>query len=292
MVTALLVAAGAGTSLALVRAARRAPVVHRSAALSRRRPRLLPDPVREPIRRALARADLDVPPEEAVRSWLVVTGSATTAALLVDPALAAPVGVAGLLAGPTGLHLARRRRERRVRAAIPDLLERVARELRAGNTVAGAVERLAREPGLVGGELARVAGRARLGLGLSASLAAWVADHEGTEAAADVRTAAAALGVATAAGGRSAGALEDTAAALRDHHSVAAEARALAAQGRMSALVVGCLPLVSLVGSVGLGGDPARVLVATSAGRLALLTGLALNLAAALWMRRIVRVEP
>ncbi len=52
--------------------------------------------------------------------------------------------------------------------------------------------------------------------------------------------------MAVAAGGPAAPALDGLAAGLRDRHDAAAEVAALSAQARLSAIVVGAAPLVSL----------------------------------------------
>jgi Flp pilus assembly protein TadB len=103
-----------------------------------------------------------------------------------------------------------------------------------------------------------------------------------------VRVVAGAFGVAHSVGGPSAGALEGLAGALRDRRAVLQEARAQAAQARMSAVVVGAAPMASLGLSVSF--DHRLVAALTHGpGRACLLTGLALQVLAALWMRRILR---
>ena len=75
---------------------------------------------------------------------------------------------------------------------------------------------------------------------------------------------------------------------MRDRLGAVAEARSLSAQARLSAVVVGASPLVYLVFSALV--DPGSVaqLVGTGFGRVCLVLGLALEAAAALWMRRIL----
>jgi tight adherence protein B len=102
---------------------------------------------------------------------------------------------------------------------------------------------------------------------------------------------AAALEVTTATGAPAAVALDGLAAGLRDRQDAAAEITALSAQARLSAVVVGAAPIVSL--GLSLLADPrvARTLFTTAPGAACLLFGIALEGLAFLWMRRIVRCE-
>jgi tight adherence protein B len=201
---------------------------------------------------------------------------------------------AGLAVESRLMRLARRWKRRRsevaVEAALPDVLDRMASNLRAGApplvglAQAGAGADL---PEALVVDLVRTTERAENG-GIGEALQAWAGEC-GLPA---VAAAAGALEVAVSAGGPAAAALEGLAAGLRDRHDAAAEIAALSAQARLSAVVVGAAPVVSL--ALSLLADPrvARTLVGTAAGRSCLGAGIALEVAAALWMRRIVRCEP
>lgn len=174
--------------------------------------------------------------------------------------------------------------------ALPDVLDRIAGELRAGAAPLGALVGAAGGadlPGTLVADLTRVVGRAGE-CGLGPALAAWVEERPLPAVAA----VAAALDVADGAGGPAAPALEGLAAGLRDRHDAAGEVAALSAQARLSAVVVGAAPIVSL--GLSLLADPrvAPTLLSTAPGRACLLAGATLEGLAALWMRRIVRCEP
>jgi tight adherence protein B len=100
------------------------------------------------------------------------------------------------------------------------------------------------------------------------------------------------LEVAVVAGGPAAPALDGLAAGLRDRHDAAGEVAALSAQARLSAIVVGAAPLVSLALSLLVDPRVAPTLIGTATGRACLLAGMALEGLAGLWMHRIVRCEP
>ena len=183
-----------------------------------------------------------------------------------------------------------RRRDASIVAALPDVLERVASGFRAGAGPLGALAEAATgtdlpEPLAV--DLARLVQRAEEG-GLAAALDSWASERPLPA----VGATAAALAVTVGAGGPAASALDGLAAGLRDRHDAAAEVAALSAQARLSALVVGAAPLVSLALSLLVDPRVAPTLVGTPPGRLCLLVGVALEGLAACWMHRIVRCEP
>jgi len=183
--------------------------------------------------------------------------------------------------------IGRRRREVVVVGALPDLLERVAGGLRAGSAPLVALAEAAAGadlPAALAADLARVVERVEEG-GFEAALSAWAEERPHPA----VGAAAAALQVTATTGGPAAPALEGLAAGLRDRHDAVAEVAALSAQARLSAVVVGAAPLVSLLLSLLVDRRVAPTLIGTPSGRACLLIGLTLEALAALWMRRIVR---
>jgi len=181
----------------------------------------------------------------------------------------------------------RRRHDAELVASLPDLLERTAGGLRAGAAPLVAMAEAAGGhdvPARLAADLARIAERADE-VGFGPALADW-AEQRPLPA---VAAAAGALQVTVGAGGPGATALEGLAAALRDRLDAAAEVVALSAQARLSAIVVGAAPLASLALSLVADRRVASTLVSAAPGRVCLLSGLALEGLAALWMRRIVR---
>ncbi|HYH48067.1 MAG TPA: type II secretion system F family protein [Acidimicrobiia bacterium] len=188
------------------------------------------------------------------------------------------------------MNMIRRRREAAIVAVLPDVLERVASGLRSGATPLQALADAAAGadlPAALAADLRRVVERAAE-VGLAPALTAWAEDRPLTA----VGATAAALQVTAGAGGPAAPALEGLASGLRDRHDAAGEAAALSAQARLSAIVVGGAPAVSLVLSLVVDRRVAPTLVGTPAGRACLVTGLALQGLAGVWMHWIVRCEP
>ncbi|HEY3097116.1 MAG TPA: type II secretion system F family protein [Acidimicrobiia bacterium] len=268
----------------LVTMARRTNVTERTRALSRSRRWRLPPWLRARLERALADADVGLEPEAAIELCVGATVGAAMVAAVLSPGLVPPTLLLVLVAGPACLWVLGTRARRRYAAALPPALEHIAAHLRGGGTVAHGVTALADGDGPLASDMRRVRTRADLGVGLADALAAWPVERD----LAEVRAVAGALAVAETLGGRSAHALDGLARSLRDRLGAAAEARSLSAQARLSAVVVGASPLAYLVFSALV--DPASVdqLVGTGAGRVCLVAGLALEAAAALWMRRIL----
>ena len=172
-------------------------------------------------------------------------------------------------------------------AALPNLLDRLAGDLRAGAAPLAALREAVGGvdlPESLAGDLTVVVARAE-DAGLGPALAGW-AEERPLPAVAAV---AAALEVAAGAGGPAASALEGLAAGLRDRLDTIGEVAALSAQARLSAIVVGSAPVVSLGLSLLADRRVAPTLIGTAPGRTCLVAGVALEGLAALWMRGILR---
>ena len=269
---------------ACVRGARRADTSTRVQALRERKARRLPPVLRDPLARALTRADVAVDPEQAVTTWGIAVLAAATVAAAFSPSLVVLVVLTALVGPPIAGRMASGRRERRFVTALPGALETVASDLRGGGTVPQAVARVAHSRSPVAPDLRRVTARAALGVGFSDALAGWPRDHDVPE----VRAAAGALAVAAAMGGPAADAIDGLAASLRHRLDAVAEARALSSQARLSAVVLGAAPLGYLAFSVLVDPRAVDTLVGTGVGRVCLVVGLGFEGLAALWIRRIV----
>jgi tight adherence protein B len=279
---ALVAVIGSTFVFVLARAARRYEIADRISGPARTRH--LPSPVRRPLARALAAAGVDTAPEQVVQLWLlgaVVVGG--VGAAVVGSAAVVPTALV-IVGGPVALRLARGRESRRIAAAVPEFLERVASELRAGGTIATALDTAADSDGPLVADLGRVRSRVLLGASLEASLHAWPEERP----IPGVDAAAGALALCSVTGGGSATSLDGLASSLRERLGVVAEARALSSQARMSALVIGLAPVCYLACSAVIDPASAHLLLGTGPGRLCAVVGLGLEVVGALWMRRIV----
>ncbi len=285
MRTALIAVAGVIGVVYSTRLARRLAVVDRVPRRAHRQSRL-PETVECRIAVALDRAAIDLSVEHACSVWAgAIVASALFALGLGGSPIAAAGGALGALAAmPIALGALRHRRARLVTAAVPATVERVASELRAGGTIPTAIAGIAASDAVLAPDLARVETRVALGASVVDALRAWVRERDVD----GVDVAAGALAMCATVGGPGADALDGLAASLRDRLSVAAEARALSAQARMSAVVVGGTPLLYIAWSALADRGALDALTGTTAGRLCLLIGIALEALGAWWMHRIL----
>ncbi len=169
---------------------------------------------------------------------------------------------------------------------LPALLEDVARGVRAGSSLGQAcTESAATVGGPAAARLASAVSAAERGQPLAQAFTTWAA----TSTVAEERLAAGALALAARAGGPQARAIDGVATTLRERRAVAAEVHAQSAQARLSAVVIGVLPVLFLLWAVATDRRTAAFLVATPAGGICLGAGLGLELAGAAWMRRLLR---
>jgi tight adherence protein B len=244
-----------------------------------------PSPLERWLGPRLVAADLAWPPPAVLRGagaailGVAVVGAATRPLL----GLLAPPAAAG--GAVLALHLARHRREARMEAEVPELLEAVSRALRSGAALPSALREAATTESVAAEDLALVLADVDHGLGLGDALDGWA----GRRPTATVRLVVGALSVAAVSGGRPARGVDGVAATLRERAEVAREGRSLATQARVSAVVVSVAPLA--FGALGALGDPraAGFLLGSPTGLVCLFGGLALDLAGAAWMHRIAR---
>jgi len=205
----------------------------------------------------------------------VVAGIACVGAVAAMPALVRRRRAAGL--------------DKAIQEQLPEAVSVIASGLRSGRSLAQAIE-------LAGDELApplgptldRVADRVALGDPLEVALEAWATEVGGP----DARLAAGVFGLQRRTGGALATALDDLVATLRSRRSAARELRSLTAQARLSATILGLLPIgFFLFLSVAARRD-VETAFGTAAGKGAVLLGFTLQAFAYIWIRSLLRVAP
>ena len=175
--------------------------------------------------------------------------------------------------------------ERRLVDELPNVLDDVARGLRAGSSLRQSCADAVGGGGHAGAELAAVVRHAERGAPLPAALGAWAERSTIPE----LRLAAGALALAAVAGGPQARAVDGVATTLRERRAIAADVRAQSAQARLSALVIGLLPVAFMAWALATDRRTAAFLVTSPPGWACLLAGLGLEVGGVLWMRRILR---
>jgi len=200
--------------------------------------------------------------------------------------LAAAGGIAGAISAPVMRARASRGRDRRIDAQLPDLMRALAAAVRAGRSIPQALEAArdeAREP--MRALLALTVGRLSVGAPLSEALDAFAADAGTQDAALVVET----LKIGRAAGGNLPLILDVAVESLSERERIARDRRATSAQAKMSALVVGLMP-IAFFAIVGSGArDQVHVLFGDPVGWALLAAGLVLEAGGALWMRALLR---
>lgn len=235
------------------------------------------------VRRALARAGIDIDGRVALHLWAVAVAVSVALALV---ARGGPVVVAVAVLAPPGALLATQGRAVRIRRRqLPVALDAVAAGLRGGQALRSALGAGSTAGGPFGAELAVVAAQAAAGRPLAGALTEWAAsapDH-GT------RLAGAALVVAAEVGGPGADAIDAAAASLRERLAAEDEIAALSVQARLSAALLTVAPLGFAFLLTTLDPTSARFLFGTRAGWACIALGLVLDLLGGWWMMRLVR---
>src|SRR5262249_34489355 len=127
---------GSVFTLAFARAARRYAVADRLRVDRGARARRMPAGVHDRLVRALDAAAIDVTPARAMSTWgwsIIVAAALGLAVGGVQ--IAAGTTVLACIGPPVVVLALRERRSRRIAAAVPEMLERVASELRSGGTI-------------------------------------------------------------------------------------------------------------------------------------------------------------
>lgn len=135
----------------------------------------------------------------------------------------------------------RKRRMAAMQAQFPDALDSMARAMRAGHSLSGAVAMIGLEtPAPLGPEFHKVAEEQRLGLPWNAALGNLAARVPTGE----VRLFVAAFLVQTRTGGKLTEVLERLAETIREAGALRGEVRAISAQGRMTGIILTALPVL------------------------------------------------
>lgn len=223
----------------------------------------------------------------------VVTACAG-AGWLVGGVLAGSPGAVIVAAGGATLPIVlRRRRRARARRLIDgqlvDAVAVVASALRTGRSLPQALELAGAEVGApLGPTLTQSADRVRLGEPLDTALQEWE-ERLGT---ADARLVAGVLRLHRRTGGALASALDELGQTLRARLRGDGEVRALTAQARLSAAILGLLPLGFFLFLSVVSRRDIEAAYRTTAGASAIAVGIVLEGLAFLWIRRLLRVEP
>ncbi len=226
------------------------------------------------------------------RKVLVVTGA--VAAGFVGARVAGVVGsLAAIALAVAAPAMAARRRRRRAEIATQERLAEavalIASAMRSGRSLQQAIELAATDlDPLLGSTFRRLADRTGLGDPMDESIDAWAGDVGGP----DARLVAGVLKLHRRTGGSLAASLENLAATLRDRRASARELGSLTAQARLSATILGLLPIGFFLFLSVIARQDLEAAYETPAGIAAIGFGLALQGAAYVWIQHLLRIEP
>lgn len=227
-------------------------------------------------------------PSRRVIVGAAAVGGGCVGALVGGPVVGIAVGVASAIA-PVAMD---RKRNAGRRTAIDgqllDAVTAIASALRSGRSLGQALTTAADEADdPLSTILADTAHAASLGVPMDEALDRF-ADAVGGS---DVRLVSGVLKVHRRTGGALAASLDDVARTLADRREAARELRSLTAQARLSAAILGLLPLGFFLFLSVVARRDIESAYRTTAGASAIGIGLALQGAAFVWIRRLLRVD-
>ena len=231
--------------------------------------------------------------ERAHPPWAALVVVGAVVAGIVGYRLAGIVGsLAAVVAVAVTPRTVRRRRARRrarqMQEHLADAVALVATAMRSGRSLLQAIELSAGEldPSF-GATLRRLVDRVELGDPMDEAIDAWASEVGGP----DARLVSGVLKLHRQTGGSLSATLEDLAGTLRSRRSAAREVESLTAQARLSATILGLLPIGFFLFLSVVAREDLEAAYETPAGVAAIAIGFALQGAAYLWIRSLLRVE-
>jgi tight adherence protein B len=181
-----------------------------------------------------------------------------------------------------------KRRRSKFATQLPDMLQLLAGSLRAGYSLMQGVDAVALEVSdPMGQELRRVLAEARLGRALEDALDE-AAERMGS---ADFSWAVMAVGIQREVGGNLAELLDTVADTMIQRERLRREVRSLTAEGRVSAIILGILPVGLGIMMYAVNREYIEKLFNTGVGQAMLGGSVALAVAGFYWMQKIVDIE-
>ena len=171
---------------------------------------------------------------------------------------------------------------------LPDTLQLIASALRAGFSLAQAIDAVVREDlQPIAGEISRALAEVRLGGNLEDGLDA-VADRMDSD---DLHWTVTAIRIQQGVGGNLAEILLTIAGTIRERAFLRRHVRALSAEGRLSAYVLVALPVLIGIWLFASATQYMRPLYTTPVGELALGAAIVMVVLGALWMRKMINIK-
>jgi tight adherence protein B len=238
----------------------------------------------------LERANLPLRAGEALFFYVGIVILGTLAGLLITQSLVGTVLVffATVAVPPAVVQLLAGRRRRKVMSQLPDTLQLLSGSLRAGYSLMQGVEAVSQEiDDPMGYELRRIVAESRLGRALEEALQD-TADRMGSD---DFSWAVMAIRIQREVGGNLAELLDTVAETMIARERLRREVRALTAEGRISAIILGFMPLGMLAILWAINPEYIEVLFDDGLGQFMLIGGALLAGVGFYWLKKIVEIE-
>lgn len=186
------------------------------------------------------------------------------------------------------LYIQRKRRikTKQFEALMPDAMELLARSLRAGHTLPGALELLSQEmPDPVGKEMGVAYEEQQFGISTAEALLHMLERVDSM----DLRYFVGAVLIQTDTGGNLAELMENIAKVIRSRLNFKSKVRALTAMGRISTTIMIIVPVLAFFGLMAIRQEYEMALLETPAGRTMLTAGIIFVLMGAFLMKKMIR---
>jgi tight adherence protein B len=237
----------------------------------------------------LDQADLKLRAQEAVLFFgVAMVVVALLGLVLGGPMVALAMLLVGALAPLALLNQLGTRRRKAFTAQLPDTLQLLASSLRAGYSLLQGLDAVAQEvDDPMGRELRRVVLETRLGRDMELALG----DLAGRMQSKDFDWVVMAIRIQREVGGNLAELLTSVAETMIGRERLRREVSALTAEGRLSAIIVGALPLVIGLAISVLNPGYINGLFTSSLGRAMVLGATVLTLVGFVWMKKTIEIE-
>jgi tight adherence protein B len=238
----------------------------------------------------LDQADVDW---SASQTMLNLSGAALLLTLVLwalQVNIAAAVGCGGglVILPLCWLSFRRKRRMNKLSEQLPDVFEMMSQALRAGHSLAGAVQTVYEQmPAPIATEFAQVYHEQNLGVKIEEALGS-MADRVDSL---DVRFFVTAVMIQRQTGGDLAEVLENISGVIRERIELAGLVRGLTAEGRLSGWVLFALPTLVFVASMYLNPRYAQVLLEEPRGQIMLMLAFGMQLMGIAMIRWIVNIK-
>ena len=203
--------------------------------------------------------------------------------------LATLLGLALGIIGPyVYLSVKEGRRKTQFAAQLPETLQLLSGSIAAGYSLPQAVDTVVRESdGPIAVELNRALVEARLGVPIEDALEAAAKRMDSVDFAWVVM----AIRIQRQVGGNLAEVLSNVAATMRERERLRRQVQVLSAEGRLSAIILGALPLLFVVYLVLVRPEYIGLLITSPLGIILITVGVVLLVGGAFWLRKVVTVE-